>query len=211
MQGDCVCNGNYRQGLSVISAENLLVENCVFRNTKGAAPEDGVDFEPNKPTDRFVNCVLRNCVSENNAGNGFEFALSQSRNTTVPCSIRVENCRTSGDGIGIKVRTRCRASDGDYPAGTIDFNNCTISKCRYEAVEIMQNPENSIKVKLQDCVFEDIATENPDASAVVLTSPFPDDPKPAMPEMSNLKWIGRGSRELSKYDTMNFSAIGEDD
>ena len=207
---DCVCDGNYRQGLSVISAENLLVENCVFRNTKGAAPEDGVDFEPNKPTDRFVNCVLRNCVSENNAGNGFEFALSQSRNTTVPCSIRLENCRTSGDGIGIKVRTRCRAADGDYPAGTIDFAGCTVSKCRYEAVEIMQNPVNALKVKLQDCVFEDVATENPDAPAVVLTSPFPNDPKPAMPEISNLKWTGRGSRELSKYDTMNFSAIGEE-
>ena len=207
---DCVCDGNYRQGLSIISAENLLVETCVFRNTNGAAPEDGVDFEPNKPTDRFVNCVLRNCVSENNAGNGFEFALSQSRNTTVPCSIRLENCRTSGDGIGIKVRTRCRAADGDYPTGAIDFRNCTVSKCRYEAVEIMQNPVNALKVKLQDCVFEDVATENPDAPAVVLTSPFPNDPKPAMPEMSNLKWIGRGSRELSKYDTMNFSAIGEE-
>ena len=207
---DCVCDGNYRQGLSVISAENLLVENCVFRNTKGAAPEDGVDFEPNKSTDRFVNCVLRNCVSENNAGNGFEFALSQSRNTTVPCSVRVENCRTSGDGIGIKVRTRCRATDRDYPSGTIDFVDCSVSKCRYEAVEIMQNPENAIKVKLQNCVFEDIGTENPDAPAVVLTSPFPDDPRPAMPEISNLKWTDRGNRAIYKYDTMNFAAIGEE-
>ena len=29
-------------------------------------------------------CLLRNCNSDNNAGNGIELALSQSRNTTTP-------------------------------------------------------------------------------------------------------------------------------
>ena len=206
---DCVCDRNHRQGISVISAENLLVENCVFKNTKGTAPEDGVDFEPNNPSERFVNCVFRNCVSENNAGNGFELALSQSRNTTTPCSIRFENCRTVGDCMGIKVRTRCRAEDGDYPTGTIDFIGCTVSKPRYEAVEIMQNPENALKVSLTDCTFESIGTANPDAPAIVLTSPFPDDPKPAMPKVKGLKWPDRGGRPPFRYDTMNFVALGE--
>ena len=207
---DCVCDRNHRQGISVISAENLLVENCVFKNTKGTAPEDGVDFEPNNPSDRFVNCVFRNCVSENNAGNGFELALSQSRNNTTPCSIRFENCRTVGDSMGIKVRTRCRAEDGDYPTGTIDFVGCAVSKPRYEAVEIMQNPENALKVSLADCTFESIGTANPDASAIVLASPFPDDPKPAMPKVKGLKWPDRGGRPPFRYDTMNFAAIGEE-
>ena len=207
---DCVCDRNHRQGISVISAENLLVENCVFKNTKGTAPEDGVDFEPNNPGDRFINCVFRNCVSENNAGNGFELALSQSRNTTTPCSIRFENCRTVGDCMGIKVRTRCRAVDGDYPTGTIDFVGCSVSKPRYEAVEIMQNPENALKVSLADCTFESIGTANPDAPAIVLTSPFPDDPKPAMLKVKGLKWPDRGGRPPFRYDTMNFAALGEE-
>ena len=207
---DCVCDRNHRQGISVISAENLLVENCVFKNTKGTAPEDGVDFEPNNPSDRFVNCVFKNCVSENNVGNGFELALSQSRNTTTPCSIRFENCRTFGDCMGIKVRTRCRAEDGDYPTGTIDFVGCAVSKPRYEAVEIMQNPESALKVSLTDCTFESIGTANPDAPAIVLTSPFPDDPKPAMPKVKGLKWPDRGGRPPFRYDTMNFAALGEE-
>ena len=207
---DCVCDRNHRQGISVISAENLLVENCVFKNTRGVAPEDGVDFEPNNAGEHFVNCVLRNCVSENNAGNGFEMALSQSRNTTTPCSIRFENCRTVGDCMGIKVRTRCRAEDGDYPTGTIDFVGCAVSKPRYEAVEIMQNPENALKVSLTDCTFESIGTANPDAPAIVLTSPFPDDPKPALPRVKGLKWPDRGNRPPFRYDTMNFAALGEE-
>ena len=123
---DCVCDRHHRQGLSIISAVNLLVENCVFRNTKGTAPEDGVDFEPNSAVEPCVNCVLRNCVSENNAGNGFEVALSTSRSSTPPCSIRFENCRSTGDSRGIKLRTNCRASVGDWPTGTVDLSTITL-------------------------------------------------------------------------------------
>ncbi|MGH9468766.1 MAG: right-handed parallel beta-helix repeat-containing protein, partial [Terriglobia bacterium] len=36
---NCVADDNYRQGISVISAVDLLVENCVFSNTGGTAPE----------------------------------------------------------------------------------------------------------------------------------------------------------------------------
>ena len=207
---DCVSDRNHRQGISVISAENLLVENCTFKNTKGTAPEDGVDFEPNNPTDRFVNCVFRNCVSENNAGNGFELALSKSRSTTHPCSIRFENCRTIGDTLGIKIRTRCLAEVGDYPTGSIDFVECTVSKPRYEAVEILQNPEAALNVSLMDCLFKGIGMNDPEASAVALVSPFPDDPKPALPKMKGLKWPDRGGRALYRYDTMNFAAIDEE-
>ena len=207
---DCVCDRHHRQGMSVISAENLLVENCVFSNTKGTAPEAGVDFEPNKAGERLVNCVLRNCVSENNSGNGFEIALFKSRNVTPPCSIRFENCRTIRDRCGIKIITRCRAADGDYPTGRIDFVGCTVSKSRYEAVEIVQNPKNAIDVSLTGCTFESIGTERSDAPAVALVSPFPDDPRPAMPRMKGLKWPDRGDRLPYAYDTMNFAAIGEE-
>ena len=206
---DCICDRHHRQGLSVISAVNLLVENCIFRNTNGTAPEDGVDFEPNNAKEPCVNCVLRNCVSENNAGNGFEVALSASRNTTDPCSIRFENCRSTGDNRGIKVRTNCRAAVGDYPSGTIDFAGCTFEKTRYAAVEVLQNPDNAFKVTLTDCTFASIGTDDPAAPAVVLSTRYSDDPKPAMPKMVNLKWPDRGNRRFYAYDSVNFASLGE--
>src|ERR1039458_585216 len=43
---NCTAYDNHRQGLSVISVENLLVENCLFANTWGTAPEAGIDLEP---------------------------------------------------------------------------------------------------------------------------------------------------------------------
>ena len=67
---DCVSHDNHRQGISIIDAKNLLVENCVFSGTEGTGPSAGVDFEPNFPEQLLVNCVFRNCLFENNAGHG---------------------------------------------------------------------------------------------------------------------------------------------
>ena len=60
------CANNYRQGISVISARNLLIEGCVFKGTSGTAPEAGIDFEPTEATEELVNCLMRNCISEGN-------------------------------------------------------------------------------------------------------------------------------------------------
>ncbi|MDH7571492.1 MAG: hypothetical protein QHJ73_18100, partial [Armatimonadota bacterium] len=38
---DVVCDRNYRQGISVINAEDLLIENTVLKNTGGTAPSAG--------------------------------------------------------------------------------------------------------------------------------------------------------------------------
>jgi polygalacturonase len=52
---DVECVDNHRQGISVISAENLLIENCLFAKTDGTAPQAGIDLEPNGPDERLVN------------------------------------------------------------------------------------------------------------------------------------------------------------
>ena len=42
-----VCSNHHRQGISVISAVNLLIENCTLTGTSGTAPQAGIDLEPN--------------------------------------------------------------------------------------------------------------------------------------------------------------------
>lgn len=76
---DVVCDSNYRQGISVINAENLRIEDCVLKNTDGTAPRAGIDFEPNGPKERLVNCVLRNCLIRKNGGVRRAGAASPSR------------------------------------------------------------------------------------------------------------------------------------
>ncbi|NCU33686.1 MAG: right-handed parallel beta-helix repeat-containing protein, partial [Candidatus Moranbacteria bacterium] len=70
-----VCDDNNRQGISVISAENLIVRNSVFKNTRGAPPEAGIDFEPNEQGERLVNCLVENCRFEENNGKGIDMFL----------------------------------------------------------------------------------------------------------------------------------------
>src|SRR5690606_8091018 len=43
-----VCDGNRRQGLSITAARNVRVVDCEFSNTRGTAPQCGIDIEPNK-------------------------------------------------------------------------------------------------------------------------------------------------------------------
>lgn len=61
-----VCDNHRRNALSIISADTLLVEGCAFTGSDGTAPRAGVDFEPNGPTERLANIVLRDCVITGN-------------------------------------------------------------------------------------------------------------------------------------------------
>jgi len=204
---DCVCNRNHRQGVSVIAAKNLLIENCVFKNTRGTAPQDGIDFEPNNDGESFENCVVRNCLSENNAGFGFELAMAHSRAATPPCSILFENCKSVGDKCGVKVRTRVKVSEGDYPTGNITFRNCAFEKTQYNAVEIQQNPENGLKLSFDKCSFGEIGCVDPAVPLVVLHSFYVDDPIPAMPDFIDMSWPDRSGRALNVYDIPDSASL----
>lgn len=95
-----VCDGNARQGISVISAENLLIENCTLINTIGASPQSGIDFEPNFPHERLVNIVMRNCVAENNRGDGYMVDFVNLNETTTNVSITYDNCSAKNNASG---------------------------------------------------------------------------------------------------------------
>ncbi len=96
---DCVIDDNHRQGISVISVVNLLIENCVIKNTAGTAPEAGIDFEPNAAQERLFNIVVRDCVFENNRSAGV-IICSSPRKDTEPISMLFENCRAVNNGMG---------------------------------------------------------------------------------------------------------------
>lgn len=95
---DVTCDNNYRQGISVITGENVLIDHCVLRNTYGTGPMAGIDFEPNNANNRVVNCTVRNTVIEGNAGVGICVALSHWPDYGTDASINIENCTVVGNG-----------------------------------------------------------------------------------------------------------------
>lgn len=118
---DVVLDNNYRQGISVASVENLLIDNAIIRNTNGTYPYSGIDFEPDYPVHRIANAMVRNSIIEANNGWGILFATT---NTQLSKSIAVENVTIVGnhlDGIrmteplpGVTIKDSLIVGNDDY-------------------------------------------------------------------------------------------------
>ena len=144
-----ICDGNNRQGISVITAEDLLIENCVFRNTNGTAPEAGGDLEPNHPEERLVNCVLRNCRSENNAGHAYHIYLGQMNEQSPPVSIRFENCTSSGCGRYSASLSIANRNGGRSVRGLIEYVSCRFEADGVAGVSIRGNEADGCRVRFE--------------------------------------------------------------
>lgn len=146
-----ICRNNLRQGISVVSAENLLIDNCLLEGTSGTEPAAGLDLEPNKPHERLVNCLIRNSVFRNNAGAGMMIYLSPLRSaseTVIPVSIRVENCLSAGNqGDGFFIGALV---DGG-PKGLIEFDRCTTEQNWYSAVSVYGKSADAALIRFRDC------------------------------------------------------------
>lgn len=165
---DVLCDRNYRQGISVISAENLLIENTVMRDTGGTNPRAGIDFEPNRPGEVLKNCVMRNCITENNEGCGFLVAVQQMNAETEPISLVFENCRSTGDRNCVAIHANKEAAKS--VRGSILFRKCVFEKARYNPVVIRRKPATGAEVVFSDCLIADggTAKNGKDATDIML-------------------------------------------
>ncbi|MFH1742357.1 MAG: right-handed parallel beta-helix repeat-containing protein [bacterium] len=164
---DVVCYDNHRQGISVISAVNLLIENCILANTSGTPPEAGIDLEPDSPDEKLVNCVIRNCVMENNQGHAILVYLKPMTRQSDPVSILFENCHSRmGNTAGLPVEDfkdpELRGWSGmavgavkdDGPQGLIEFKNCTAENTGKEGAKIFDKSANSATVRFVNCSWK---------------------------------------------------------
>ncbi len=163
---DCVASDNHRQGLSVISAVDLLVENCLFAPTWGTAPEAGIDLEPDTASQRLVRCLIRNCRFENNNGNQILVHLDQLSRQSEPVSIRFEDCLarqvTAGSGPespgppgGLRGVAGIAVGDvkDDGPAGLIEFDRCVTDTTGKEGARLYDKSAARARVRFVNCSF----------------------------------------------------------
>lgn len=166
---DVICDRNYRQGISVITAEDLLIENTIMRDTGGTPPQAGIDFEPNGPDERLVNIVMRNCVTHGNKGDGYEFYLPNLHATSAPVSVRIENCKSIGDNsCGVRIIT------GNTPTqavkGRIEFADCTFEESANGGVVLSNMPVGGCKVVFTRCSIINPTMEKPSTTPIVFQS-----------------------------------------
>jgi polygalacturonase len=152
---DVLCDNNYRQGISVISVQGLLVENSRFNNTWGTPPSSGVDIEPDSPDQKIERVVFRDCRFEDNYGDGIEVFLGRQSEAAGDVSILFENCRvTSRRGSGIRV-----TKIGDRPKGLVEFRNCTVENAEAYGIKVQDKSTLGARVRFVDCTLRNVAAD----------------------------------------------------
>ena len=68
-----IAENNRRQGMSIISVDGMIVKNSVFKNTRGTAPQAGIDIEPNEE-DTINNVQIMSSQFIGNKGAGIQLA-----------------------------------------------------------------------------------------------------------------------------------------
>ena len=148
-----VCRDHHRQGISVISAVNLLVTNCRFEETSGTAPQCGVDIEPNTPKDRLENVVFEDCAFVGNASSGILMYLAQLNDTTSPISIVFRRCESTGNrNCGIRVS--CVGQSGRAVRGTVTIEDCKVSGNALHALAVASKRSDALGITLRNCIFD---------------------------------------------------------
>jgi hypothetical protein len=165
---DVVCVDNYRQGISVISAENVLMENVVMRDTSGTPPMAGIDFEPNDPTEVLSSIVMRNCTVQNNSGDGFAFYLHNLNSASRPISIRLEGCRSIGNRRSVSISVG--NSREKTVNGVIEFVDCKFEGSEGAGIYIAQKPPFGCKVRFVKCEISDAALKQVTQSPIMFAS-----------------------------------------
>lgn len=97
--------GNRRNGVSVINAENLVIDNCSIENNGGTAPEYGICFECNNTGESVKNALVTGCrFAGNKYGVGISDSASVYEVSVDGCTFGQNNgvyvCRTQVDDIG---------------------------------------------------------------------------------------------------------------
>lgn len=140
-----ICNNNGRQGLSIVSGYNLIIENCIFSNTKGKAPQSGLDIEAELRSTNMSNIVIRNCSFLSNQYAGLLVACG---NTAIKTELNVfiDNCYFYGAGYGIFVN-----GIKENQKGAIKVNNCYMENTGRCAILDAYNVNNGIIRTYSNC------------------------------------------------------------
>ncbi len=161
---DLILDDHHRQGISVISVENLMIRNCRISNTSGTPPQCGIDFEPNQPTEYLKNCVVENCDFIDNARAGI---LVFSGGLLSPLDITIRNCRFSGaEGVNIAADHAEKKPN----QGLILLENCEFTELSRPLV--IRSLRSGVNLKLVNCKIDNLSgksqipisilTEHPD-------------------------------------------------
>ena len=165
---------NRRNGMSIITAENLWVHNLVVANTHGTSPMAGIDIEPDANTDVIKNLNFDGITSFNNATHGFLFALNNLAGTKRhdEVNIKVTKFSTMYGELGMSFKLGQSNNDANVPKGLISVDYPQFYKQKRSSfLSYDGNEANPIAVKIRTNAvdFEKGRTEFKKAKNILIT------------------------------------------
>lgn len=131
---NCVMNNNRRNNLSITSGEDILVENCIFSNANGSAPEYGIDIETNNPEIPCEDILISNCQFYGNASAAFAIVTEADDVELKDCTLRGEFINYSGTDV---VLTNTRIYDEAFARIPITINEGTKINCAGQEEDVL--------------------------------------------------------------------------
>lgn len=163
-----ICENNRRQGMSIISAQNVWVKNSKFSGSSGAAPEAGVDLEPNDSSERLQNINFENCIFASNDSFGFVIGTHKLTSSSTPISINVKNCEFNNNVKGpdsnvFKTELFISQGKNSNPVkGYANFENIEFSGSKHRIIKI-KKAHDAFKVNFTNCTAKNIVTSVSDS------------------------------------------------
>ncbi|HHJ49568.1 MAG TPA: T9SS type A sorting domain-containing protein [Phaeodactylibacter sp.] len=165
---NCKIDDNYRQGISITSAKNVLIEHCEITNTSGTPPAFGIDLEPDNTYDQLDNIRIQSCRISGNEGGGLLCSLWNLDDSSEPVNIKVSDCYIASnqhEGIVIDVNA------SSAPTGYLYFENCLIENQPGNA--IFSDKRASVSLTFKNMVIRNTGTDGgPYDMPVFIQSPY---------------------------------------
>ncbi len=190
---DVVCDGNNRQGISVIAGINVLIENTKLINTKGTAPEAGIDFEPNRNNEPIRNIVMRKCFLANNAGHGIHFWIGKMDSSVSPLDVVIEDCVSQDAGQACF--SLCATNGpGKTLQGRVLVKNCIFENGQFP-VRFRGTSHIGFKTTFENVVMKNMSQKNPKVSPIVIQGDSRDEEPSGNIHFQNVRLYDNMERE----------------
>lgn len=140
---NCLVDDNHRQAITVAGIRDIVIRNCVLSNTKGTAPQAGIDFEPDGIDTYCVNALVEKTTFFNNSGSGIDIFVGSRHE---PLSITIRDCDFTCPATAISAMGR-EGSKG----GVVNLENLRIAMTADRPFLLLRNRwANDVTYHLKD-------------------------------------------------------------
>lgn len=133
-------NNARRNGYSIARCESFTSNNDFIENTNGTYPKNGVDIEPDGPTEQIKNITFNNLITKNNGEMGLGIFLLNAG--TQPTKITINNIHDYGSRIGVGIAKHSNTK------GLITINSPYLESSGDSAIRLHRCYDSELAVKI---------------------------------------------------------------